>query len=75
MLHFLAQRGVYVSSGSACSKGKKSAVLTAMGLPAGEIDSVVRISLSRYNTEEDIDRLLDGLREAISCLARSTRQL
>ena len=73
MLHFLAQRGVYVSSGSACSKGKKSEVLTAMGLPAGEIDSALRVSLSRYNTGEDIDRLLDGLREAAARLVRSTR--
>ncbi len=70
MLHFLAQREIYVSSGSACSKGAKSPVLTAMGLPAAEIDSALRISLSRENTEEDIDRFVKALHEAMDTLAR-----
>ena len=70
MLHFLAERGVYVSSGSACSKGKKSPVLTAMGLPAAEIDSSLRVSLCRDNTVADIEALLEGLRAALSVLAR-----
>lgn len=39
LLHFLAQRGVYVSSGSACSRGKSSPVLGGAGLPPAEIDS------------------------------------
>ena len=70
MLHFLAQREIYVSSGSACSKGAKSPVLTAMGLPAAEIDSALRISLSYENTEVDIDRFVKALREAMESLAR-----
>ena len=70
MLHFLAQKEIYVSSGSACSKGAKSPVLTAMGLPAAEIDSALRISLCRDNTEEDMDRFADGLLEAMQVLAR-----
>ena len=45
LLHFLAQKEIYVSSGSACSKGAKSPVLTAMGLPVEEIDSALRVSL------------------------------
>ena len=70
MLHFLAQKEIYVSSGSACSKGAKSPVLTAMGLPAAEIDSALRISLCRDNTAEDMDRFADGLLEAMQVLAR-----
>lgn len=70
MLHFLAQWGVYVSSGSACSKGQKSPVLTAMGLPAGEIDSSLRVSFCRENTEADIAALLQGLQAAQATLAR-----
>lgn len=70
VLHFLAQREVYVSSGSACSKGAKSPVLTAMGLPAAEINSALRVSLSQDNTEEDIDRFVEALREAMSVIAR-----
>ena len=70
MLHALAQKEIYVSSGSACSKGAKSPVLTAMGLPAAEIDSALRVSLCRDNTIEDIDRFADGLLEIMHTLAR-----
>ena len=70
MLHFLAQREIYVSSGSACAKGAKSPVLTAMGLPAEEIDSALRVSMDMSNTAEDICRLLDALGEATQVLAR-----
>lgn len=70
VLHFLAQREIYVSSGSACSKGAKSPVLTAMGLPEAEIDSALRVSLSQENTEEDIDRFIQALCEATETLAR-----
>jgi len=70
ILHFLAQRGVYVSSGSACSKGQKSPVLTALGLSDAEIDSAVRVSFSRYTDTEDIDALLAGLTAASATLQR-----
>lgn len=71
MLHFLEQRGVYVSAGSACAKGKRSAVLAAQGLTNREIDSALRISFSRFSTEEDISQLVDALREGVARLARA----
>ncbi len=70
MLHFLAQRDIYVSSGSACSKGAKSPVLEAMGLPTNEIDSALRVSFSMDNTPKDIERLLQALQEACASIAR-----
>ncbi len=70
LLHFLAQREIYVSSGSACAKGATSPVLTALGLPAAEIDSALRVSLCRDNTLEDMDRFADALTEAIGSLAK-----
>ena len=70
LLHFLAEREVYVSSGSACSKGKQSSVLKAMGLPAAEIDSAVRVSFCHTTTEEEIDRFLTAIREATETLTR-----
>lgn len=73
VLHFLAERGVYVSSGSACSKGHKSPVLTAMGLPPEEIDSALRISFCPSNTDEDVQQCLAALRDAAASLARRTR--
>lgn len=73
MLHFLAQRGIYVSSGSACAKGKQSHVLKAAGLPDSRISSAIRVSFSRENTERDADALAEGVREGLACLARARR--
>jgi len=70
MLHFLAQNEVYVSSGSACSKGKKSHVLTALGLPDRLVDSALRISFTHTNTIEDVDRFLEVLEEGLKVLVR-----
>jgi len=70
MLNFLSERGVYVSSGSACAKGKKSRVLRAMGLGDADIAGALRISLSRFTTWEEIDAFLFALNEARVGLAR-----
>lgn len=70
MLHHLEESGVYVSSSSACAKGKRSYVLQAMGLPDDRIDSSLRISFSKYNTKEDIDALIKGLKSGIDTLQR-----
>ena len=70
LLHFLDSLGVIVSSGSACSKGKLSGVLSEMGLPMNRVDSALRISFSRFNTREDAHRLADGLILAINKLKR-----
>ncbi|MBK6089168.1 cysteine desulfurase family protein [Ruminococcus difficilis] len=70
MLHHLEENGVYVSSSSACAKGKRSYVLEAMGLSDDRIDSSLRISFSRYNTTEDIDALIEGLQSGIATLQR-----
>lgn len=56
---------VYVSNGSACAKGKKSHVLTAMGLSNETLDKSIRISFSRYNTKEEVDLLVNALTELI----------
>ena len=64
MIHYLEQFGIYVSSGSACAKGERSHVLTAMGLSRDRIDSAVRVSMTDTTTPEEIDefcrRLLEG---------------
>ena len=71
MLHHLEREfGVYVSSSSACSKGKRSYVLAAMGLSDDRIDSSLRISFSKYNTKENIDALICGLRDGIARLQK-----
>lgn len=56
---------VYVSNGSACAKGKKSHVLSAMGLSNEALDKSIRISFSRYNTKEEVDLFVNALKELI----------
>lgn len=68
MLHFLEEYEIYVSSGSACAKGKPSHVLSAMGVTPERADSALRISFSKYNTKEDIDALCDALKQGLSFL-------
>ena len=55
IVNFMSEKGISISAGSACKMGHRSPVLTAMGLSPERIDSAVRISLSRFNTEEEID--------------------
>ena len=69
MLHFLEEREVYVSSGSACAKGKPSHVLSAMGYNKQRADSALRISFSKHNTKEDIDALCEGIELGLKVLA------
>lgn len=59
MLNFLSANGICVSAGSACSKGKKSRVLSEMGLDHDRMESPIRISFSRYTTKEEIDYLVE----------------
>lgn len=69
VMRILEGRGVYVSTGSACAKGRRSYVLEAAGLPPDVIDGSLRASLSYTNTPEDIDALLEGLRDAAARLS------
>lgn len=57
----LNEYGVCASSGSACTSGslEPSHVLRAMGVPFTAIHGSIRFSLSRYNTEEEIDRVIE----------------
>ena len=70
LLHFLEKKGIFVSSGSACSKGKKSSVIKEFRVPDALSDSVLRISLSTRTTKDDIDGLMSALAEAQGSLAR-----
>lgn len=63
MLHWLESHEIYVSSGSACSKGAKSGVLDEFGLSQRLADSALRISLDFSNTKEEIDKFVDVLKE------------
>lgn len=70
MLHHLEASDIFVSSGSACAKGKKSHVLTALGLSPKRADSAIRISFSKLNTKEDIDALYKAVKIGTETLVR-----
>lgn len=70
MLNSLSSMGIYVSAGSACAKGHRSDVLTAMGIEPRRIDSAVRISLSKTTTKKDMDLLYNGMVETIKRVRR-----
>lgn len=61
MLNSLSSMGICVSAGSACAKGHRSEVLTAMGVSPKGIDSAIRISLSKTTTENDMEMLYNGI--------------
>ena len=65
MLHFLESRGVYVSSGSACSKGQQSGVLGQFGITGKRADGAVRISITAETTEDELKAFADALKEGI----------
>ncbi len=64
LLHFLESKDIYVSSGSACSKGAKTHVLASMGFDPQVQDSTVRVSFCEKNTLEEVDRLIDEIENA-----------
>lgn len=70
VLNFLSDKGIYVSSGSACAKGHKSPVLTAMGLDDKIINSSLRISLSRMTTADELLACAEGISEALRVIMR-----
>ena len=66
----LDRAGFAVSAGSACSAGslEPSHILAAMGVPAEEAQSAVRVSLGRWTTEADVLAFADALEQAVSSM-------
>ena len=70
IINDLQDEGVYVSAGSACSRGHRSHVLTAAHADARAIDGAIRVSFSRENTPEDVDALIAALQKTAHRLRR-----
>jgi cysteine desulfurase len=71
LLEALDQAGVAVSAGSACSanhSGEPSTVLLAMGHDAESARGLIRVSMGRFNTQQEVDRFLHVLSNAVSAL-------
>lgn len=76
LLHALEEKGIYVSSGSACSSNHPavSGTLQAIGLDKKQLDSTLRFSLSIFTKEEEIDWAIACLKELVPVLRRFTRR-
>ena len=64
-INILQDKGICVSAGSACAKGHRSHVLTAMNLSPERMDGSFRVSLCRDTTWEELEVLLDTLKNDI----------
>ncbi len=76
LLHALEEKGIYVSSGSACSSNHPalSGVLKAIGLEKELLDSTLRFSFCEYNTLEEVEYTISVLKELVPVLRRFTRK-
>ncbi len=72
MVHALEQRGVFASTGAACSTNKRihSTTLASMPLPQGRIDSAVRLSMSPMNTVDEMKTAAQALKSAAQQLMK-----
>ena len=64
VVRFLSDRGIYLSSGSACHRGRPSHVFAELRLPKSQLDGALRVSFSYDTTEADVDALIEGLKAA-----------
>lgn len=76
LLHALEERGIYVSSGSACASNHPSvsATLKGIGVRKELLDSTIRFSLSIHTTEEELCYTLEALKELLPVLRRYSRR-
>lgn len=76
LLHALEEKGIYVSTGSACSshKNTESHVLKAIGLSHEYIEGAIRFSFSIFNTDEEIDYTVDVLKDKVNFLRKYKRR-
>lgn len=75
MLHALEDKGIYVSSGSACASNKPaiSATLKAIGVEKELLDSTVRISMSVLTTREELEYTVQAFKEIVPMLRKYSR--
>ncbi len=76
LLHTLEDKGIYVSSGSACSSNHPSVsgVLKGIGAAREYLDATLRFSMSEFTTKEEIDYTLETLYNCIPILRKYTRR-
>lgn len=76
MLHALEDKGIFVSAGSACASHskKESSTLKSMGADAQRMDGALRISMSSFTTREELEYVLETIKEMIPFYSRFIRK-
>ena len=76
LLHALEEKGIYVSSGSACSSNHPgiSGTLTAIGVDRELLDCTLRFSFSVMTKQEELEETIEQLKQLVPVLARYTRR-
>lgn len=76
LLHALEERGIYVSSGSACASNHPQVSGVLKGIGAGQefLDATLRFSMSEFTTRDEIDYTLETLKELVPALRKYTRR-
>lgn len=76
LLHALEERGIYVSSGSACSSNHPgiSGTLKAVGVSGDLLDCTLRFSFGMFSKEEDVDHAVEALKELVPVMKRYVRR-
>jgi cysteine desulfurase len=74
LLHLLEDRDIFVATGSACTSKSSvvagSYVIKALGLSNKEIESAIRFSFSKFNTKEEVDKVIEVLKSSLTFLRR-----
>lgn len=73
LMHFMEMEEMYLSSGSACSKGRASHVLEAIGIPDRLREGCVRVSFQRENRADEVDPFFDRMEEGIRMMRELQR--
>ncbi|MDP4090295.1 MAG: cysteine desulfurase family protein [Bacillota bacterium] len=73
LLHLLEEKGIYVSTGSACSSRERndSHVLRALGLKTENLKGTIRFSFSEYNSRDEVDYTIEVLQKSLKFLRRN----
>ncbi len=74
LLHYLEMEEIYISTGSACGKNKRSRIVDAIDLPKGYEDGTIRISFSKNSTLEDVNIFYKYLVKYIEEIRSITRR-
>lgn len=70
LLAFLNEKGIYVSTGSACATGEPSHVLKALGLSDDEVDCSIRCSFNENNKTTEVDTVVEAIIQAVQLLGK-----